>query len=218
MTERAEAYNLIILPLLTAIPVVLHLILNILVSEAMDPDVRTQAEDRRGLESLPLLDHSKQHQFLVPSKKINETQDVQRFLVSRAYADIGRFIMQLNISMCPRRYVIDGKTITKKWELGDLEVFFSEAIKRIQNLLEKIDAITDEIPPDPGPRRFGNIGFRKWHELLESKILGFLEETLPANIVQASITETAAKDELIAYLLGGFGSAQRLDYGTGHEL
>ena len=27
-----------------------------------------------------------------------------------------------------------------------------------------------------------------------------------------------ARDELRAYLLGGFGSAQRLDYGTGHEL
>jgi serine/threonine-protein phosphatase 2A activator len=28
----------------------------------------------------------------------------------------------------------------------------------------------------------------------------------------------AVLDELTPYLMGGFGSAQRLDYGTGHEL
>jgi serine/threonine-protein phosphatase 2A activator len=27
-----------------------------------------------------------------------------------------------------------------------------------------------------------------------------------------------AKDEVASYLLGSFGSSQRLDYGTGHEL
>ena len=28
----------------------------------------------------------------------------------------------------------------------------------------------------------------------------------------------SAEDELASYLLGGFGSSQRLDFGTGHEL
>lgn len=40
---------------------------------------------------------------------------------------------------------------------------------------------------------------------------GLLGETL-------KIGDGKAKDEVSSYLLGGFGSVQRLDYGTGHEL
>ena len=185
----------------------------------MDLENQTGGEDRRTLESLPVLDLSKPHEFTRPVKKINEGHDVQRFLISRAYVDIGKFVMQLNISMCPRQLTVNGMVQIKAWELEAPDISFSEAVKRVQNLLEKINAITDEVPPDTGPRRFGNISFRKWYELLESRISDILKEYLPADIFQIGSAEgPTAKDELIAYLLGGFGSAQRLDYGTGHEL
>lgn len=178
-----------------------------------------RSKDRTNPEALTLLDFSRPHYFSKPVKKINEGQDVQRFLTSRAYSDIGKFIVQLNISMCPRQLIINGTKRIMTWELESPDIIFPGAVTQIQDLLSKINEITDEVPPDTGPRRFGNISFRKWYKLLESRISNLLEEFLPAYILDAGVQGgVVAKDELTAYLLGGFGSAQRLDYGTGHEL
>lgn len=185
----------------------------------MEPVDKAEGKDRRNLEALPFLDLSNPHDFIKPVKKINEGQDVQRFLTSRAYVDIGRFVMQLNISMCPRQLTVDGTKRIKTWELESPDVIFPGAVTHIQDLLTKINEITDEVPPNAGPRRFGNISFRKWYELFESRVSDLLEEFLPADILLDGGGEGGvAQDEISAYLLGGFGSAQRLDYGTGHEL
>ena len=69
----------------------------------------------------------------------------------------------------------------------------------------------NDAPPDTGPRRFGNVAFRKWYHLVEGKIGQLLGECLGSELKPAF-------EELEAYLLGSFGSPQRLDYGTGHEL
>jgi serine/threonine-protein phosphatase 2A activator len=79
----------------------------------------------------------------------------------------------------------------------------------------------EEAPADTGPRRFGNISFRKWYEILESRVHGLLHNYLPKTVLEfitASADGVSVLDELTPYLLGGFGSPQRLDYGTGHEL
>ena len=177
-----------------------------------------EGKGRRNLEALQLLDLSNPHDFIKPVKKINEGQDVQRFLTSRAYVDIGKFIMQLNISMCPRQLIVNGTKQIKAWELESPDIIFPGAITQIQDLLTKINEITDEVPPDTGPRRFGNVSFRKWYELLESRVSDLLEEFLQADILHYGGKGVVAKDEISTYLLGSFGSAQRLDYGTGHEL
>jgi serine/threonine-protein phosphatase 2A activator len=185
----------------------------------MNPGGQYIQQDREALNNLSLLDRTKRHKFIIPVKRINEGQDVLRFLASRAYVDIGRFVMQLNISMCPRVIEVDGEQQVKTWELGNPGIVYSEAVQRIQNMLERIDGITDEVPPDTGPRRFGNISFRKWYSLLESRVPDLMKEYLPASVFDNRLSEEiTASDELTAYLLGGFGSAQRLDYGTGHEL
>jgi serine/threonine-protein phosphatase 2A activator len=185
----------------------------------MNPGGQYSQQDRESLDFLPLLDRSKPHKFITPVKRINEGQDVLRFLASRAYVDIGKFVMQLNFSMCPRKVEVDGVQQIKTWELGNPDIVFSKAVQRIQNMLERIDSITDEIPLDTGPRRFGNVSFRKWYSLLESRIPDLLNEYLPASVFNDQPSEeVTVRDELTAYLLGGFGSSQRLDYGTGHEL
>ncbi|KAK3381635.1 Phosphotyrosyl phosphate activator protein-domain-containing protein [Podospora didyma] len=117
-----------------------------------------------------------------------------------------------------------------------------EPVKRLRQMLQRIEAMIDECPPNPGPRRFGNISFRRWHELLEARADELLREFLPGSILdedgfasgKAAAADKEVKeeeergaekeaaagplDELKSYFLGGFGSAQRLDYGTGHEL
>jgi serine/threonine-protein phosphatase 2A activator len=166
--------------------------------------------------SLTILDPSSPHTFIQPAKRIHEGHDVPQFLTSKAYGDIGLFVMQLNLSMCPRK--LSGSKHVETWQL-DSSIALSEPVRKLQELLTSIDAIIEEAPPDTGPRRFGNISFRKWYEFLESRVHDLLQSHLPRNVVEYGGTDgVSALDELTPYLLGAFGSPQRLDYGTGHEL
>jgi serine/threonine-protein phosphatase 2A activator len=167
---------------------------------------------------LPILESSKPHTFLVPTKRINEGHDVPFFLTSRAYSDIGIFMMQLNTAMCPRK--APGSSEIHTWQLDD-PLNLSEPVQKIHDLLGKIDSIIEEAPPDTGPRRFGNVSFRKWYEILNTRVRDLLIAHLPDSVLNFGVDTTSnvsVLDELTPYLLGGFGSSQRLDYGTGHEL
>jgi serine/threonine-protein phosphatase 2A activator len=164
-----------------------------------------------------MLDPDQSHAFIKPVKKINEGHDVSTFLTSKAYGDIGTFVMQLNIAMCPRKSSSSAQVQT--WAL-DTPISLPEPVQKLQELLQSIGAIIEEAPPDTGPRRFGNVSFRKWYEILESRVTELLETHLPDAILhfRSSGDGVEVLDELTPYLMGGFGSAQRLDYGTGHEL
>jgi serine/threonine-protein phosphatase 2A activator len=188
---------------------------------------------------LEILDPKAPHTFLRPSKRINDGAEVEQFHQTKAYRDIGVFLFQLNRTLCPR--VVPpgdqsssaaagagarvGAGSTKSFPLN-AKLEYPESIQNLQKLLARLEALIEEAPPDPGPRRFGNISFRKWHALLEERVEGMLKEFLPENILRFGEngsdsqpeSEAGPLDELKAYLVGGFGSAQRLDYGTGHEL
>lgn len=170
---------------------------------------------------LTILDPSKPHAFAVPIKKINEGHHVSTFLVSRAYHDILTFLMQLNGAMFPRHMQDSNEALARVqiWELDSPYVSYSATVKRLGQLLDDLDKIIDEVPPDPGPRRFGNASFRKWNEIVASRTPALLQLHLSADVLaRQSATVATARSELESYLLGAFGSAQRLDYGTGHEL
>lgn len=175
------------------------------------------------LPSLESINPSQQHTFIKPSKKINEGQHVSEFLTSLAYRDIMTFILQLNRSMVPLKinHQERGSRKAQQWPLNSDVVEFSEPTRRLQLLLSKLDSIIDEVPPDTGPRRFGNISFRTWFQVLESRISDLLCDCLPQDLLRKGADNedsVTAQLELTAYFLGSFGSAQRLDYGTGHEL
>ncbi|KAJ5584344.1 Serine/threonine-protein phosphatase 2A activator 1 [Penicillium hispanicum] len=174
--------------------------------------------DGRAVRILPKLGSSEPHNFIKPVKKIHESQDVSPFLVSKAYTDIMTFLLQLNRSMFPER-LPDGTVQT--WPINSEEVQFSAPVRQLQRLLSKLEDIVQEVPPDTGPRRFGNISFRKWHDVLDSRASVLLRECLPSELLdrQSSVPDgPTAESELKAYFLGSWGSGQRLDYGTGHEL
>ncbi len=169
---------------------------------------------------------------------------MSQFLTSKGYRDIGLFVLQLNHALCPRFTAPEpgreepappgrpAKRHIKAFPLG-AKLVLTDAVVKLQQLLEKAAAIIDEVPPDPGPRRFGNVSFRKWHALLQERAGDLLREHLPADVLKFGREHREAEkqqetavgsevegllDELKEYFLGGFGSAQRLDYGTGHEL
>ncbi|KAK2594695.1 Serine/threonine-protein phosphatase 2A activator 1 [Conoideocrella luteorostrata] len=157
------------------------------------------------------------HTFTKPSKLINEGHHVHHFLTTTAYTDIGTFILQLNHALCPRTQPSSPSALVFPLVPGSSSSIPS--IQALQALLSSIEALIEQAPPDPGPRRFGNISFRAWFALVEEKLdtllgQGILGEALS---IKGSNLVTA-RDEVHSYLLGSFGSAQRLDYGTGHEL
>lgn len=172
--------------------------------------------------SLTVLDNSQSCTFITPLKRINEGHDVPSFLVSKAYGDIMTFLLQLNRAMFPCMFKDEEtqKNVVQAWDLrSSINLHIAETVRDLGLLINNLNSIIDEVPPDPGPRRFGNASFRKWYEVVENRISNLLDQHLPSSVLSfPHRTDTTAKDELSSYFLGSFGSAQRLDYGSGHEL
>lgn len=166
-------------------------------------------------ETLELLDATKSHEFIVPSKEIDDGEAISFWLTSKAYTDVMKLVLQLNVSMFPTKRpngLVDG------WSL-DSGIELSSPVVNIRSLMTKLEKIIEEAPPDLGPRRFGNVSFRKWYGFVESRADELLEKHLPQNVLDFNhSTAVTPLNELKSYFLGSFGSAQRLDYGTGHEL
>ncbi|KAI9835922.1 MAG: Serine/threonine-protein phosphatase 2A activator 1 [Sarea resinae] len=183
----------------------------------------TSSSSSSSAPSLQALGPSESHVFITPAKRINDGQDVTAFLTSKAYHDLITFLLQLNASMFPCLVTTDGaqSDAVQTWELGSPAIITSDIVKRLRELLSRLEERIDEAPPDMGPRRFGNVSFRKWYQLIEEALPQLLSDCLPAELLSRGKDHpggVTAKDELHAYLMGSFGSAQRLDYGTGHEL
>ena len=170
---------------------------------------------------LKKVESEEDHAFEVPAKKIDESHDLPTFFTTRAYHDIMTFLTQLNHSMFPVFQKNDQgpAEAAQLFPLNSPHVSFSSPVIELQHLLGTLSSMVDEVPPDSGPRRFGNISFRIWYELLEQRALSLLEQHLPSSVRSFKyVGDVSPASELQAYLLGSFGNAQRLDYGTGHEL
>ncbi|KAK3945636.1 Serine/threonine-protein phosphatase 2A activator 1 [Diplogelasinospora grovesii] len=195
---------------------------------------------------LERLDPAKPHTFIRPTKRIIEGSDMSHFLTSGAYRDIMLFIFQLNRSLCPRKKTAGSSAPTPTPTPGpprararadpNVQTFTLSAgrnsdiepIKKLRELLKKVDAIIDEAPPDKNAgRRFGYAQFRDFYALLEQRADSLLKEYLPQHVLGFSTQQQPPEsgegrvgpmEELKAYFLGSWGSQQRLDYGTGHEL
>lgn len=153
------------------------------------------------------------HDFIIPRKHINDGGDLQFFLASTAYRDLNVWLLQLNRSMFPRKGEHNKQVSQEPKPVP-------ECIQSIRKLLDALGALIDRAPSSTGPRRFGNVAFRDWSRLAESASHDLLRNHV-APYCPTQRTEESGMDmldELRSYLLGSFGSAQRLDYGTGHEL
>ncbi|SCU77458.1 LADA_0A00562g1_1 [Lachancea dasiensis] len=78
-------------------------------------------------------------------------------------------------------------------------------------ILQKLETLVNQTPAIPGPRRYGNLACRDWHDKVEAVINTTLEDFLPIECHKSIV-------EVRYYLANAFGSRERLDYGTGHEL
>ncbi|KAK6536653.1 Serine/threonine-protein phosphatase 2A activator 1 [Arthrobotrys megalospora] len=157
------------------------------------------------------------HTFRQPKKLINNNEDLPHFLKSKAHHLLVSCIQHFSDAVTPNGP--DTKSTESRYA-DSPAIFISQPVRQIVELLATVEAIVDEVPPVEGPRRFGNVAFRAWFSTVEQRSLDLLRKYLPDSIVNTPAKDdgVSAIEELNVYFLGGFGSAQRLDYGTGHEL
>jgi serine/threonine-protein phosphatase 2A activator len=139
----------------------------------------------------------KKNGFQKPVKKINEASDLEFFKETVAYDRITDLVSRLSL-------LISTKEIP--------ESSSNRAVSKVVGILQELNTWISEIPPSTGPRRFGNVSFRTWQERLEERVPSILKEQLGTD------GNHNAFIELVPYFLGSFGSKQRMDFGTGHEL
>ncbi|KAF9166706.1 hypothetical protein DFQ26_007163 [Actinomortierella ambigua] len=136
--------------------------------------------------------------FSVPVKCIkDEKRDLPFFQKSEAYARLMAYILALNTAVLNRR-------ATDK-------VPESDNLKKILQLLDKLDAWIALVPPKPDPQRYGNLAFRDYVHMLEDQAQTIQQDLLPAHLHPAIV-------EITPYLTQGMGHGTRIDYGSGHEL
>ncbi|KAK2194478.1 bifunctional PTPA superfamily/Phosphotyrosyl phosphatase activator [Babesia duncani] len=90
-----------------------------------------------------------------------------------------------------------------------------EAVDSLKYIIQKLGNWTKLFDPKYYDRtRFGNQGFRKWHDHIKMMCDDLFEESgISINII--GVNEFP---KVKATLLNSFGCTSRLDYGTGHEL
>ncbi|KAK9234315.1 Phosphotyrosyl phosphatase activator [Lipomyces kononenkoae] len=143
--------------------------------------------------------HSRLH-FKSLEKRIHTTDDLTYFTSTVAYARI-QFLLSFISS------AVAAIPTPKQ------EDCFSPAISGILAIFDKLEELTQSIPPITGPRRFGNPAYRTWFSAVDKSIGALITDML-----QRADVALEAKIELQGYFMGSFGSFQRLDFGTGHEL
>ena len=93
----------------------------------------------------------------------------------------------------------------------------SEKLAPFVEYLVKLEQWVDEVPAQEQPMRFGNKAFRTWLDRVTAAAEGDLSVIMSAGAPEFP-RAAAAIPELKTYLIDSFGSYERIDYGTGHEL
>lgn len=92
------------------------------------------------------------------------------------------------------------------------ETQMSDRLRPIHDYLNKLITRVTEIAPIEQPMRFGNKSFRTWLD----KVMATIHQDMKAFSSVAGFEK--AIPEISIYLQESFGSHERIDYGTGHEL
>lgn len=163
--------------------------------------------------------------FTRPEKKIFNSFDLGFFHRSLAYKRLHLVILvilnKIKATDVPKGWLvlsivtrqkeaisISGTKLDLQQQTRD-DARLTDSVEKVIAILDKCNLLIDETPLHEGPRRFGNLARRDWHDKLEANAGSWLKE-LTSN--------EGLNEELAYYLLNSFGSAIRLDYGSGHEL
>ena len=139
------------------------------------------------------------HKFVATSKKITHPDLLNTFLNGKTYALIVNYIKMLQNS-------VKGKSNSQ------VQKSTNPCFLGLEKLFDQLDVFFNEIPLSTKEQRFGNTAFKVFRDKVEKNYDDLLK------LVLAPKYDSGLALELKNYLLDCFGSYQRLDYGTGHEL
>lgn len=146
--------------------------------------------------------------FTAPVKRIFDTQGTANFQYSIALKRLKFYI---------NKYV----ALVHGCPLDDTLPVQSETVNGVISILDRFSTLIDNTPPFPGPRRYGNLACRDWHDKVNAAIVDEVTQLLRNQNKLSGINPTSDSAmclEVAYYLQNCFGSKTRLDYGTGHEL
>ena len=149
--------------------------------------------------SLPAPPSPESIQFTTPVKRILSPADHKKFLTSPTYSLIRAWIFTLANS-------VRGRAIPSL----DTQ-HLSARLKRIDAVLNLFEGLLQKYPPRDTGSRFGNPVFRSLHKAIVREVERTHKEVL-------GLSNEAAIQEISTYIINSFGSEERLDYGSGHEL
>lgn len=147
---------------------------------------------------LPKVTDVTQISSIVPSRRILSPADHEKFLNSPTNELIRAWIFGLCDS-------VKGKPISyiKSQDLSHLVI-------HIDLVLDQVAQLLDDYPPIDTGSRFGNPVFRTFHQALIERVVLWHTKIFELSFEVA--------EEFSTYLQSSFGSEERLDYGSGHEL
>jgi serine/threonine-protein phosphatase 2A activator len=135
--------------------------------------------------------------FAIPTRRILSKKDHDLFLSSPTYQTLLGFVFSLSDSVHDRAI----SSISKD--------SLTPTTNTILSILDEAENLVTSNPPLDTGSRFGNPAFRTFVDAITKQ--------LPAWHTQLSLPEEALP-EVSTYLQHSFGSASRIDYGSGHEL
>ncbi|KAK4989768.1 Serine/threonine-protein phosphatase 2A activator 2 [Elasticomyces elasticus] len=142
---------------------------------------------------------NRQHlNFSRPIRRILSKHDHDLFLASPTYTLLVAFIFALSDT-------VGGKPISQIQMLPRHPV-----VELLLDILDEAESVVAQCPPLDTGSRFGNPAFRTY--------LSTLEQQLDKWHTRLGIENSAAIEETSTYLSNSFGSSDRIDYGSGHEL
>ncbi|GAA5934681.1 hypothetical protein JCM3775_002027 [Rhodotorula graminis] len=139
-----------------------------------------------------------------PRRKIFTDADLAPWFRSEAYDHLRATILRLTTAVVARP--------------NDHNCFESEATSVLVAFLRRERARIAQVPLQTSPQRFGNKAFRDWLAAVEQAEPELQRALLAVAPDLSDSLKAAVTPELHFHLLSSFGSPQRLDYGTGHEL
>lgn len=139
------------------------------------------------------------HKFILATKKITNPNLLSIFLTGKTYDLIMNFIRSLQNSV---RSISNSKVVKSK----------NPCVLGVEKFLNEIEKIYVDTPVSTKEQRFGNTAFKQFRDKFEKKY----DELIKLVLVPKYNKDLAL--ELKNYIFDCFGSYQRLDYGTGHEL